>query len=157
MLRGQRIQLSVPNKARGTQIYITRLLLHHKAVATKVKNNLQVNMSRKQILTQFHVKLKPSPPPRLPVSTWNPSNTTFHMWLDTSLKTKVTKHAFYHLQTWIHLVKRPTTTHTHTLKSEAQGSCVWGPQVRLKGRLERRLSGKLLLNELICHRYAKSC
>lgn len=79
-----------------------------------------------------------------------------HMLLHTSSKPIVTKHVFCHLQTQIHSAEQPRP-HTHTKDPGVEALCVRSTSQDGKRSGKGLCSGKLLLNELIRHWYAKSC
>lgn len=79
-----------------------------------------------------------------------------HMLLHTFPRPIVTKHVFCHLQTQIHSAKQPRP-HTHTKDPSAEELCVRSTSQTGKTSGKGLCSGKLLLNELIQHWYAKSC
>ncbi len=79
-----------------------------------------------------------------------------HMLLHMSPKPTVTKHVFCHLQTQIHSAEQPRP-HTHTKDPDVEELCVRSTSQAGKTSGKGLCSSKLLLNELICYWYAKSC
>lgn len=79
-----------------------------------------------------------------------------HMLLPTSPRPIVTKHVFCHLQTQIHSAEQPRP-HTHTKDHGAEELCVRSTSQAGETSGKGLCGGKLLLNELIRHWYAKSC
>lgn len=105
----------------------------------------------------IHIEIKHSPPPcSCTYSKRTLAHHHPHMLLHTSAESIVTKHVFCHLQTRIHSTRQPRP-HTHTKDPGAEELCVRSTSQPGKTSGKGLCSGKLLLNELICHWYAKSC